>query len=277
MPRSSGMAKPALVCFGADGDKHGEAKAIPVLRGVPRRRVLATLAAMKRLLCFLILIARLPGAETVDLSAVHPHTTVRRVDLSGIPADLTLVMSTLAAPMGGMAFDPRQPVELVFHPRLAMAEKGVTGITARMLPGGQWRLVCGELAGETGEVIVMGQRLSITKGADSAAGRLVGKFLAREHFTQLAAESDAGVRKELRTDPQCAPFLTAATAFIVLEEEWQYRQFGIPLPPDLAKKDEPRGPGAQEQADQDEFDAFIKELRRRAGTASDPYADLRIS
>ena len=234
------------------------------------------------------------------------------MDLSGIPADLTLVMSTLAAPMGGghipkrpaaapvwvtdsvsrapsavaarlagetggMAFDPRQPVELVFHPRLAMAEKGVTGITARMLPGGQWRLVCGELAGETGEVIVMGQRLSITKGADSAAGRLVGKFLAREHFTQLAAESDARVRKELRTDPQCAPFLTAATAFIVLEEEWQYRQFGIPLPPDLAKKDEPRGPGAREQADQDEFDAFIKELRRRAGTASDPYADLRIS
>ena len=158
---------------------------------------------------------------------------------------------------------------MVFHPRLALAEKGVTGITARTLPGGLWRLVCGELTGETGEVTVMGQPLSITKGGAAAAGRLTGKFLAREHFTQLAAESDARVRKELRTDPQCAPFLTAATAFIVLEEEWQYKQFGIPLPPDLTR-DVRTSDGAQERSEREGFVEFDRALRRPAGTAGDP-------
>jgi hypothetical protein len=232
------------------------------------------------------------------------------INVSAIPADLTLVLSTLAAPMGGgrvptlppgapvwvadsvspapstiaerlaedtggKALDPRQAMELVFHPRPALEAKNVTGLTARLLPGGQLRLVTGTLDGENGILTADGMSRGILRGEDAAAGRLAANFIRREEFRRRGHERNAAAPGGSLRENHVAPFLNERTAFIVLEEEWQYRQFGIPLPPDLTKpdltKDEPRRPGALEQMEQDEFDAFIKELQRPAGTASDPY------
>jgi len=224
------------------------------------------------------------------------------VDVSGIPADLTLVLSTLSAPMGGgrvpalprrapvwvadsissapsleaerlaeaaggRAFDPRQPVELVFHARPAMEARSVAGLTMRTLPGEVWRLITGRLEGETGLLTVDGRPHSIARGEDPAAGRLVANDMRREEFlrrvAQTRAAAGAGIPEE-----EVAPFLTEDTAFIVLEEEWQYVSYAIPLPPDLAGRSRTVTSRESGKADATE-QAWREALQRPPGTAGE--------
>lgn len=226
------------------------------------------------------------------------------VDVATVPADLTLVLSTLAAPMaggrvpalpaaapvwvadslspapsavaariaedaGGNAFDPRQPVELVFHPRPVLESKNLTGITTRAIPGAPWRLATGRLDGATGILTAGGLSRSITRGDDAAAGRLAVNFIRREEFRRRGNERHAGTAGDSLRDKDSSPFLNEWTAFIVLEEAWQYEQFGIPLPPDLTKA-APRSSSNLEESDQNEYEAFLDALRRPAGTSADP-------
>ena len=218
------------------------------------------------------------------------------VDVSGIPADLTLVLSTLASPMGGghvphlpakapvwvldsispapsataeflasdtggLALDPRVPQEIQFGHRAAMMTENLTALNFNPLPDGGW-LVTGELAAGHGALTFGEKTLIVTRGTDTVSGALAGHQQARRNFLRLAAASDGRLREEMNDSPDAAPFLTATTSLIVLERQDDYERHGIPLPPDLAPLASKTDAGKQ---DREAFTIFDRALRRPAG------------
>ena len=219
------------------------------------------------------------------------------VDVSGIPAGLTLVLSTLASPMGGghaprlpnvpvwvldsvspapsgraallasdtggMALDPRKPQEIQFLHRAAMTTENLIAINFHPLPAGGW-LVTGELSAGHGSLTFCEKTLIVTKGTDTVSGTLAAHQQARRNFLRLAAASDGLWREEMNASPDAAPFLTATTSLIVLEQQSDYERFGIPLPPDLAQLAS-KTEAADEKQDRESLTAFDRALRRPAG------------
>ncbi len=218
------------------------------------------------------------------------------VDVSGIPADLTLVLSTLASPMGGghvphlpakapvwvldsispapsataeflasdtggIALDPRLPQEIQFSHRAAMTTENLTALNFHPLPDGGW-LVTGELAAGHGALTFGEKTLIVTRGTDTVSGALTAHQQARRNFLRLAAASDGRLREEMNDSPDAAPFLTATTSLIVLERQDDYERHGIPLPPDLAPLASKTNAG---KPDREAFTIFDRALRRPAG------------
>jgi hypothetical protein len=224
------------------------------------------------------------------------------VDLSDIPADLTLVLSTLSVPMGGtsvprlpsrspvwvldsvspapsatarwlatdsggVALNPRSAPEMPFRRRSVISSDDLTAIRLHGLSGGG-ALLTGELAGESGVLTINGQARRVVKGTDASAGPLIARARERISFLRLAEESRRLLQSNLRAGKNAAPFLSESVALIVLEQPADYERFGIPLPPDLVRLGL-RQP-EERRDDNAGFREYQRALRRPAGTVGDP-------
>jgi Vault protein inter-alpha-trypsin domain len=224
------------------------------------------------------------------------------VDVSGIPADLTLVLSTLTSPMGGgstprlpanapvwvldsvspapsaavcqfvtgsggKAIDPRATAEIPFHRHPTVTSERIGALAFQPQPGG-W-LITGELSFEfgqfsfeAGQFPAGGPSRRIRRGSDAAAGALTARFHSRGQLLRSLANG-AG-----RDGNSAAPFLTENTAFIVLENLADYRTHGIPLPPDLAK-DQQEVLVRSHPRDDSDIRLFARLMQRPPGTKGD--------
>ncbi len=223
------------------------------------------------------------------------------VDVSAAPADFTLIMSTLAAPMGGgaaprlpasapvwvldsvssspssdarqvaessggQAFDPRRESDLFFRLWRAATTQGISTLRYHPLADGGW-MVSGELTASSGVFTAGGMTRTMRQGPDAVAGALIARQRGRAEFLQLL--NSGALPARLRDGRHPAPLLTPGTSFIVLEQKWDYQSFGIALPPDLKKDSAPVAEKRRhdDSADLQEYD---RALRRPAGTKGDP-------
>jgi hypothetical protein len=224
------------------------------------------------------------------------------VDVSAVPADFTLIMSTLAAPMGGgavprlparapvwvldsvspapssaarqlaessggQALDPRRESDLFFRLWRAVTTQGISTLRFHPLADGGW-MVSGELtASSSGVFTAGGMTRTVRQGADATAGALIARQRGRAEFLQLL--NSGALPARLRDARHPAPLLTPGTSFIVLEQKWDYQSFGIALPPDLQKDAAP----VDEKRRHDDsagLQEYDRALRRPLGTKGDP-------
>jgi hypothetical protein len=223
------------------------------------------------------------------------------VDVSAVPADFTLIMSTLAAPMGGgavprlparapvwvldsvspapssaarqlaessggQALDPRRESDLFFRLWRAVTAQGIRVLRFHPLADGGW-MVSGELTAPSGVFISGGMTRTMRQGTDATAGALIARQRGRAEFLQLL--NSGALPARLRDGRHPAPLLTPGTSFIVLEQKWDYQSFGIALPPDLQKD---AAPVAEKRRHDDSagLQEYDRAMRRPAGTKGDP-------